>query len=160
MTRESDTLKETLPKQQHCCVQPERMSIAAKRSQILDIAAASAWDLAHSNACLSDLAGEKAALSSRLCALGNELVHIRRAASEIDLSPEVAAVLAAAGHAQVQQDPAFQAASWRPAACDADLTKVVHKLSLRGCAWRTGCRGRSTRRRAYARASGSTAAAG
>ena len=82
------------------------MSIAAKRSQTLGIAAASALDLVHFNACLSDLAAEKAAVSSRLCVLGNHLVHIRRAAIEIDLSPEAAAVLAAAGHAQVQQDTA------------------------------------------------------
>ena len=82
------------------------MSIAAKRSQILDIAAISALDLAHFNSCLSDLAADKAALSSRLCALGSHLVHVERTASQIDLSPEVAAVLAAAGHAQVQEDPA------------------------------------------------------
>lgn len=110
--------------QQHRCVQPERMSIADKRSQILDVAAVGAVELARFNACLSDLAAEKAALSSRLCALGNRLDHILCAASGLELSPEVAAVLATAGHAQVQQDPA-QAASWRPAACDADLTCAV-----------------------------------
>ena len=98
--------------QQPRCVQPERMSIAAKRSHILDIAAVSASGLAHFNACLSDLAAEKAALSSRLCALGNRLVYLQRAASGVDVSPEVAAVLAAAGHAQVLQGPAQQAASW------------------------------------------------
>ena len=94
------------------CAQPERMSIGVKRSQILDIAAVSELHVARFNARLSDLAAEKAALSSRLCALGDCVVHTRHAACAVQLLPEVAAILATAGRAQVR--PGVHAAPWRP----------------------------------------------